>query len=220
MITPSDKEYQETKQLKRGKKALREPFQEMAIWISERKNKNVLNVVYDPPKGVLKRPRIKIIVENSGSEPLFSRDKFISEKADEPEIIEHFKGIIERDQLSGFGTEDMFVVFSNFSEVAKQDVDNQITEKDLERIIKRIGNPEIWKIVRCFGSVTFMFHTEEQKERHEKEGFRSKYASEYFNELKPHDEFGYLDRDSYQVYFDSKQNFDENYQSNWFYYFR
>lgn len=42
----------------------------------------------------------------------------------------------------------------------------------------------------------------------------------YFAILKPHDEFDYLVQESFTVAFDSKQNFDNNYQGNWFYYYK
>ena len=42
----------------------------------------------------------------------------------------------------------------------------------------------------------------------------------YFEILRPYDEFDYLSGDDFAVNFDSKQNFDENYESNWYYYYK
>ena len=42
----------------------------------------------------------------------------------------------------------------------------------------------------------------------------------YFEILKAYDEFGYLVEKDFAVNFDSKQNFDDNYESNWYYYYK
>jgi hypothetical protein len=65
-----------------------------------------------------------------------------------------------------------------------------------------------------------MFYTDAQANAYAAEGKREEYARKYFEMLKPYDEFGYLSEDTFVVHFDSKQNFDENYQSNWYYYYK
>ena len=52
------------------------------------------------------------------------------------------------------------------------------------------------------------------------DGCRDTYADLYFALLQQRDEFGYLRRSRFAVEFDSKENFDSNYASNWFYYDR
>jgi hypothetical protein len=40
-----------------------------------------------------------------------------------------------------------------------------------------------------------------------------------YDKIKPDDEFGYLQKRGVSVHFDSKQNFDTNFKSNWYYYY-
>jgi hypothetical protein len=103
---------------------------------------------------------------------------------------------------------------------AKQEADSHISETDIEALKKRIANPDLWGISRCFGYVTFFFFTDEQVKNYEAQGKKDEYATMYFEILKPHDEFGYLKRRHLKIGFDSKQNFDENYESNWYYYYK
>jgi hypothetical protein len=44
--------------------------------------------------------------------------------------------------------------------------------------------------------------------------------SPYFVLAKKHDEFDYLAREKFFIAVDSKEDFDSNYSSNWYYYFR
>jgi len=84
----------------------------------------------------------------------------------------------------------------------------------------KLANPDLWEISRCFDSVTFFFYTDAQVKRYEAEGFREKYSREYSLLIEPYDEFGYLRKRGVSASFDSKENFDTNYQSNWYYYYK
>ena len=73
---------------------------------------------------------------------------------------------------------------------------------------------------RLFDGVTFFFYTDAQAATAEVKGLRQHYAAEYARLVASFDEFGYLARGGVLVSFDSKENFDTNYQSNWFYYYK
>jgi hypothetical protein len=82
------------------------------------------------------------------------------------------------------------------------------------------GVGTLWTIHRCFGRVVFLFFTDEQAQAHAKGGLLEAYADLYFEVLQRHDEFRYVRRDRFGIEFDSKENFDKNYRSNWFFYDR
>lgn len=42
----------------------------------------------------------------------------------------------------------------------------------------------------------------------------------YFELLKPYDEFDYFDEETFATYLGSKENFDTNYDSNWYFYYK
>ena len=42
----------------------------------------------------------------------------------------------------------------------------------------------------------------------------------YFELLKEYDEFEYFKQDSFLIYLDSKENFDNNYEGDWHYYYK
>lgn len=217
MITASDREYKATKCIKQGKKRLKPPFDELAAWIGENWGVNALNVVYDR-RNSLHAPRLQVIVEYEAHAKKFHKGvNFDRDK--QASVADKFLEIIARDSGLGFDVDGLFVVFSAFAPIARQEADSLISEEELELLKKSINNPDLWDISRCFGHVTFFFYTNEQAKSAESKGLLDDYADKYFELVKPHDEFGYLRRFDFKASVDSKQNFDENYQSNWFYYY-
>ncbi|MDR2929130.1 MAG: hypothetical protein LBV41_13170, partial [Cytophagaceae bacterium] len=55
---------------------------------------------------------------------------------------------------------------------------------------------------------------------YEKSPLKKEWADKYREILRQHDEFGYYKRGRFNIYLDSKENFDKNYNSNWWYYYK
>ena len=79
---------------------------------------------------------------------------------------------------------------------------------------------DLWEISRCFSGTTFFLFTDEQLKQYENSETRKVWADKYFDLLEPYNEFGYFKRDNFNIYLDSKENFDNNYESNWYYYYK
>lgn len=218
MITSFDREYKATKRIKQGKKRLHPPFDELGRWIESKWNVTVLNVIYDRANS-LHTPRLQVILEHKTHARKFHRGVNF-DRSKQSAIASRFLGIIGRESTYDFDVDGLFVVFSAFAPLAREEADNQISDEEVQSLKARIGNPDIWEISHCFGHVTIFFFTEAQVKRYETEGKKQEYARIYFEILKPHDEFGYLHRRDFEIDFDSKQNFDENYEGSWFYYYR
>ncbi len=237
MIFHTDRVYKSTKRIKQGKKQLEPPFDELAQWIEKTRGVTVLNVVYDRASKLC-GPRLQVIVEHPGQERKFCKG-FNFDPKQQAAIIRKFLRIIGGDGGRAFAVgkgrtdrnvhptdgrpfdvEGLFVVFSAFSPLAREEADAQITEADVAALQKRIKNRDLWLISRCFGHITFFFFTDQQMKKYIAQGKQKEYADLYFEILKPHDEFGYLKRSSFKVYFDSKENFEEKYEGNWYYYYK
>lgn len=160
-----------------------------------------------------------MIVEHHEDAQKF-RDGYNFDKKKQDAIASQFLAIINREEAHGYDVDGLFVVFSAFAPIAKQETDSQLSEEQINALKNRIANPDLWVISRCFGHVTFMFYTDEQAKTHEAKGQKEIYARMYFEILKAYDEFGYLVEKDFAVNFDSKQNFDDNYESNWYYYYK
>jgi hypothetical protein len=135
-------------------------------------------------------------------------------------IAARFTELVNRQEPASYDVDGLLVVFSAFAPLAREEADSQITDVEVHVLQERIANPHLWTIHRCFARVTFMFHTDEQARTHAEAGWQEAYADQYFELLQKHDEFKYLHRARFSVEFDSKENFDKNYGSSWFYYDR
>ncbi|MDI7226906.1 hypothetical protein QMM92_19725, partial [Leptospira santarosai] len=74
MLSPSDKEYIQTKKIKQGLSSLKQDFFEIALWISKEFNVKVINVFLDDVNtNHSKRPRLYVILENTSDYNKFYR---------------------------------------------------------------------------------------------------------------------------------------------------
>lgn len=233
MITPGDCDYRETKLIKQGKKVMPEIFKELAHWIEKQFNVSVLNIYYDLIE-FNNKPRLNIICEYSRDEEKFKEGWAYD--ADKQKIIaDKFREILKQKDTGSnkcltsvsnenlsekYDTKDIWVIFNSFERIAKQEINESIPQEELMGLKQKINNKNLWEISRCFSGTTFFFYTDEQVKEIDKNGMAEYLTDEYFKLLKIYDEFDYFRREDYSVYFDSKENFDNNYQSNWYYYYK
>ena len=220
MISYSERAYKSTKRIKQGKKQLCGPFAELADWIASTRKVTVLNVIYDfVHRNRSHVPRLQVILEHASHARKFCRG-FNYDRREQNAVVKKFIKIIGRNDSQDFDVDGLFVVFPAFSPIAREEAASHITEKQIQALKKRITNPSLWEISGGFSNTVFFFFTEQQVKKYTALGKKDEYANMYFELLKPYDEFGYIRRNQIKVYFDSKQNFDENYESNWFYYYK
>lgn len=235
MITPSDKEYIETKRIIQGTERMKEEFIPLAKWIENTYDVKPINIIYDTLSD--KRPRIRICFEFSHEmEKFLTHDIAYFDKLKQKTIGEMFsKTISQQARDNGttsvlsifrsnirpvYSTKDVFVVYSAFKPIALMEATYMITKERIREFIESFNNANIWTI--SIGSVwpTFFMFTDEQVREYDKPEVKSVWADKYFDLLKPFDEFNYLTIDEVKVFLDSKENFDKNYESSWYYYYK
>jgi len=235
MIMPSDKEYTQTKRIMLGTDKMKTEFVPLAEWIDNTYDVKTINIIYDTVDN--KTPRIQICFEYEKEKNKFlTHDISYFDKSKQKEIGEKFTEIIKQQGLSRskssisniFGinkngiylTDNIFVVFGAFEPIAKLEATYKITQKQTEEFIKSFDNKDIWTISIGFTIPTFFMFTDEKVKEYEKPEIKSMWADKYYDFVKPFDEFNYFKRADIQVYIDSKENFDNNFESNWFYYYK
>jgi hypothetical protein len=236
MITPFDKEYKSTKQIMLGKKAINSDFLPLADFIDKTFDVRTINIVYDTiDKGT--RPRIGIYFEFEWEKQSFNKSNgvvnFDSKKQDL--IADKFKqtiieqGLIKKKGLFDFWTksenekyrtENIWVYYSAFEPIARDEANESIPQDKVMQLKTELNCNDLWEISRFFSGTTFFLYTDEQVRQYENSETRKIWTDKYFDLLEPYNEFGYFKRDKFNVYLDSKENFDNNYESNWFYYYK
>ena len=221
MIVSSDSDYINTKFVKKGSEQIDGVFQELANWITQQFDTKVLNIYYDKIDTDKNRPRLNIIFEYDEERAKFN-DSFGSFDSNKQNIIANkFREILTtKFPTKKYETDRLLVIFSAFEPIAKEEAINNIPDKEIEKFRRKLGMKDLWEINRQYGIVTFFFYTDKQMEEYTNSGTSEFLKQKFFDLLKKHDEFDYFKKNTNFIEFDSKENFDNNYKSNWFYYSR
>jgi len=237
MIVSSDQDYKETKLIKQGNSSINPDFKLLASWIDNNWKVKVLNVYYDVTIGTYNKPfpRLNIIFEELEDELKF-RDSFLGNfHSDKQRIIARkFDELVNgksneqtisvwsyiRPKQYKYNTQGLLVIFDAFKPIARDEANEQIPQSEVDDLKAELKNPDIWSISRFASSVTFFFYTQKQADTAKRGGYIELLTDKYFDVLKKHDEFNYFDRQTFSVSIDSKENFDKNYESNWYYYYK
>lgn len=233
MITPSDKDYISTKKIKQRTFQIKKELIPLAKWIDQYYDVNTLNIILDTIGTDKPQPRLQICLEYAKD-----KDKFMDrgtgnyDKIKQNKIAEKYLDITadygKRNKFGWLNTlagkpemsKMVFVCFTDFESVAKIEANQRIPENKIEQLKSEINNPELWRISRIFYGVTFFLHTDEQVKKYQGSEIHENWKKQYYNLLKQYDEFRYFNKNTINFYLDSKENFDTNYQSNWYYYYK
>lgn len=232
MIVSSDKEYIETKLIKQGKKKVKSYFIPMVDWIHQIYKVKPLNIYYNSGK-LSHNPVLCVMLEFEQDKKRFLKDSYYPN----PEIVENiltqFKFLyvdegnykknfswINNYQLRGFSLDGLKVGFNDFESTAKDEANHLIPESKIEKLKRDLDIKDLWKIFRFWSETIFFFYTDKQVKEHSEKGIEKYLTDRYFELLKKYDEFDYIKKEEIKIKLDSKENFDNNYKSNWFYYTR
>lgn len=235
MIMPSDKEYKETKQIMLGKSNMNPDFRKLADDIDQTFKVKTINIIYDT---IVKEkiPRLNICFEFEHEKQSFNEENAINfDRRKQKLIADKFKqsiteqGLIKKKRFFEFfskpdsekyKTENIWIYYSAFEPIAKIETIESISQDKIDQLKSDLKCKELWEISRCFSGTTFFVYTDEQVKQYENSEIEKLWAEKYFEILEPYNEFEYFKRDKFYIYLDSKENFDNNYESNWFYYYK
>jgi hypothetical protein len=236
MISPYDKEYKQTKQIMLGKKTMNPDFRPLADFIDRRFGVRTINIVYDTIDNGT-RPRIGIYFEFSHEKQSFNenngdvnfdskKQKLIADKLRQT-IIEQgliknrgLFNLLTKTETAKYQTDNIWVYYSAFEPIARNEANESIPQVKVMQLKTELNCKDLWEISRCFSGTTFFLYTDEQVKQYENSETRKMWADKYFDLLEPYNEFDYFERDKFNVFLDSKENFDNNYKSNWYYYYK
>ena len=129
------------------------------------------------------------------------------------EIMTNYKDIIKFPELK------TFIVYNSFEHVAVEELYDSISNKVIKNLKREIGE-EIWVIKIFFSLICVMTYKNYQINLCEKK-YKFKILNTIYQELKKNDFYGFItDYNQVNIRFDSKENFDTNYEGSWFYYTR
>lgn len=90
----------------------------------------------------------------------------------------------------------------------------------IAKLEKELTGPAVWKIMTYFSVVIIFVYKEREVNPLKKSSLKTEWTTRIFDLLKPYDEFDYFEKSQFSIEIDSKENFETNYESNWYYYFK
>jgi len=233
LVASSDRAYKRTKLIKQGKKRIDKKFALLAEWISKMYGVKVLDI-QEEFMTHNNKVRIAVHLETYQERIAFKKDNDWWSNFDplkQHNIAEKYleignvhkvptHGVLGKLKKRNPTTTDIFVSFSAFEPIAREEANGLIPKHSIETLYKTLECPEIWTISRCFATVTLFVYQDEHKDKIKSSPEFKHIEDTYFKLLKEYDEFDYWKRENFGIGIDSKQNFDDNYESNWYYYYK
>lgn len=234
MFMPSDYAFKRAKSARQGKSSISPVFGDFVREFASTFHIAPLWLETDtmpvPRESGVVRPRLDVILERSDEYRRFLTAPYNYDSRKQERIVRMFlNGTTSEIRKRAFQppsgartSGELFVCFSDFEETAVREVHNLVSKAELEAFAQGLDLGEAyWCIERFMGTPPTIFvHTAEQAAALNLSSVRDQWDDAYFELAKAKDEFDYLDRRTTFVRLDSKENFDENYAGNWYYYWK
>jgi hypothetical protein len=220
-----DYSYKLTRPIILGQKETKTKYIDFINWINSNYKVKVCNIRVTririskrlPKETSQPRFDIKIILEYELDFNKFMKKPQIYEfdENKKKHILKKYVELVDKSKNNNL----YFITFDNFESGAKYEINNSITKDEISLLISKNSKNDIWSIAKNSGSAICFMYTSKQLEALSDKR-KEIITDEYFKLLKNHDIFGYYRRDSFSIYFDTKENFENNYNGNWLYYLR
>lgn len=208
MLRTSDQEYKLTKLIKLGKAKIETKFIEFADWINKKYKVKILNIYVDLLNDNCTRVQL-IFDQRVFQDQFFTKKRFTISPYKKNTIIKKYKELFKPDTYPSI----LLLIYA-FEPLAREEANTKISLKTIA-LFKEKYKDLIWEIARYGEHTTFFFYTKEQLKKEKESGFVIQLKQEYFGILKPFDQFNYFTLANFNAVFDSKENFDKKYDSNW-----
>lgn len=223
MYFPSDKLYIETKAIKKGEKKVKVEIQKLTLWALKELKVTILNVVFSlKNNGAL--PSLEVVFElQKDYNALHEDPQYPYNERSNKMLASKYLSIKQELEIEGFETYksgDFHMSYSVFSKVAIVECLNKLKDSGVESLKEKYLPKGIWEIAINHGSIIVFYLTEAERLANEVSGLNDQIRNELTDLARQHDEFGYLDKDSFYFASDSKENLDKNYGGSWHDYYR
>ncbi len=224
MVLVDDVTYKETIEILRDKKRLSPFYCDLKKWLGQRFGITAYNFVFQRIPNNNPKGRFKLYILLSSTRDYNSMcDKRHCgyDKNKQDEISQEFEKLADMHNFGNPETiKDVWVCYNDFSIEMKTGV-NRLTYKKINKYIwKKYRNYSLWGVYPLFTDVVVFFMRDEDILRNSKNGVCANIQSDYFKALKESDEFGLYNPVNFTMRFDSKENLDNNYEGNLYYYFK
>ena len=223
MLFLNDKIYYETKDLILGKREKSLLLVEFSDWIQSTFSVELLNFQLDNVP-YTNRLRLWMIMKNTSDWQTIRNPYYWVNRPPEPvpseqKISQEFGALALRHEFTHPSKlKDVLVVCNDFSEEAKYEAHEKAGKEIRTRI--ELEFPMIWRVRGLLTHSAIFYELDADVLKYELNGTSNRITDTYYSILKQYDDLNYFTRENISLIFDSKENFDKNYEGNMFYYSR
>ena len=218
MINQSDSDYLETKEIVLGQQSVHPRYQRLIDWIELTYQRRPINIYVDRV-GPCWETRLSVIFCTEAEVGTFEDDLGINfNKSIQASIAaEHERLEPWYAKFSLRQKRDALVIFTSFEKVARCDVFDQVKEDALLGAVLKVFH-DIWCVKKMLSYPIIFFETDREIKGLDS-GKKAEVRDAVGSLIADLDFCGCFADDVF-IGFDSKENFEKSYQSNWFYYSR
>jgi len=222
MIQVDDNTYYETLEILRGDKKLPEIFVGLKEWLYEKYQINAYNFEFKEiyPNSPAHKFRLYILLPSSDEyRSMFKGYNFDSEK--QKAIADKFYDLANKYNLESIKNyKDAFVAYNDFSDEMRFDYFKQAYRLIREPLIEKYQIYSVWTFLNRFSQLTVFYRNEINVKTNEFIGISKQIKDDFYETLHMLDEFNVFTYDNFDVLFTSKENLDNKYEGNLFYYLK
>lgn len=208
----TDNDFQQTKRVLLGQESMNKEYAQLADFIQERFSVQVINVICAKGEDSI---NLTLWFKYENEVNYFYKGRFVADSRKRNTILNKFKQIANIENKA----DSIYLSYQAFETLAKEEANNSITQLEILELKEKLHCNDLWDISRCLANVVFFLYEDKQVRQYKERGFIDIWSEMYLGLLNRYDEFGFFTKENFHVKLDSKENFDTNFNSNWYYYY-
>ena len=226
MFSPKDHLYKETKMIKLGKLKLKREYDKFIRWAKDEVGITILNISYRKIRvgKIETRPGLQFILELSRDYNLVVNPQTRREKGEYQLLFSSkFAEIVRENHIAGYEGDNLnqaIISYAVFSKVAITESIEKITRSSLNQIKEKFAINKLWEIMPNGDQVILFYKKNSDFLTNKENGINRQIEEVIMGLVSKNDEFGYVNRASVSILYDSKENFERHFDGKWHYYFR
>lgn len=208
----TDNDFQQTKRVLLGQESMNKEYAQLADFIQERFSVQVINVICAKGEDSI---NLTLWFKYENEVNYFYKGRLVVDSRKRNTILNKFKQIANIENKA----DSIYLSYQAFETLAKEEANNSITQLEILELKEKLHCNDLWDISRCLANVVFFLYEDKQVRQYKERGFIDIWSEMYLGLLNRYDEFGFFTKENFHVKLDSKENFDTNFNSNWYYYY-
>ncbi len=222
MISVDNPTYQETLDLLTGRKRLSPMYAELKNWLMSEFRITAYNFEFREMTWAQAPARYRLMLllsSKSDYDSMFDGYRYFADKQDV--IAKKFGELAMKYHVPDpEHYQNVFVAYCDFSQEIRADYNNRAYNQLKDKLKVKYRRDSVWDIFALFSSLTVFYHTDADVRLNLDKGVSKLIKDEYYDTLHRIDEFHVFTYESFDVTFDSKENLDQHYEGNLYYYFK